>query len=222
MLCIPIIARNTEEALKKIPEAEEFADILELRLDLMEQFDVIELIQSATKPVLVTYRSVREGGKGDEGDEAAAGYLRAAIQAGAKLVDVELSLPEEWRSKVLAEEGSSEIVISVHSNDGTPSREELDDMYLRCVDTGAEIIKIVTMANAWEDNLRVLELIPKARKMGREIITFCMGPMGRMSRVFSLVMGGYLTFTSLGTGQESAAGQIPIAEMRRLLEQFSP
>lgn len=222
MLCIPIIARNNEEALKKIPEAEEFADILELRLDLMEQFDVIELIQSATKPVLVTYRSVQEGGKGDEGDEATAGYLTAAIRAGAKLVDVELSLPEEWRTKVLAEERSSGIVSSVHINDGTPSREELDDIYLRCVDTGAEIIKIVTMANAWEDNLRVLELIPRARKMGREIITFCIGPMGRMSRVFSLLMGGYLTFTSLGTGQESAAGQIPVAEMRRLLEQFSP
>jgi 3-dehydroquinate dehydratase type I len=222
MLCIPIIARNNEEALKKMPVAEDFADILELRLDLMEQFDVAELIQSATKPVLVTYRSVQEGGKGDAGAEAAAGYLAAAMQAGAKLIDVELCFPEEWRAKVLAEERSSGIVISVHINDGTPSRDELDDIYLRCVDTGAEIIKIVTMANAWEDNLRVLDLIPRARAMGKEMIAFCMGPLGRMSRVFSLLMGGYLTFTSLGTGQESAAGQIPVGEMKRLLEQFSP
>jgi 3-dehydroquinate dehydratase type I len=221
MLCIPVIARNNEEALKKIPEAEGFADILELRLDLMEQFDVPELITSATKPVLVTYRSIQEGGKGAEGAEAAAGYLTAAIRAGAKLVDVELRFPEEWRARVFAEKKSSGIVISVHINEQTPSRETLDDIYMQCVDTGAEIIKIVTMANAWEDNLRVLELIPRARNMGKEIITFCMGPMGRMSRVFSLLMGGYLTFTSLGTGQESATGQIPVAEMNQLLEQFS-
>jgi len=221
MLCIPIIARNNEEALKKMPEAEAFADILELRLDLMEQFDVPELVTSATKPVLVTYRSVEEGGKGDEGAEAAAEYLTAAIRAGAKLVDVELSFPEKWRAKVLSAKRGSGMVISVHINDETPSRERLDDIYMECVDTDAEIIKIVTMATAWEDNLRVLELIPKARKMGKEIITFCMGPMGRMSRVFSLLMGGYLTFTSLGTGQESATGQIPVAEMKRLLEQFS-
>ena len=69
MFCIPIIARNNEEALKKIPEAERFTDILELRLDLMEQFDLPELIQFATRPVLVTYRSVQEGGKGVEGPE---------------------------------------------------------------------------------------------------------------------------------------------------------
>ena len=221
MFCIPIIARNNEEALKKMSEAEGFADILELRLDLMEQFDLPELIQFATRPVLVTYRSVQEGGKGVEGPEAAAGYLTAAIRAGAKLVDVELSLPEEWRAKVFAEKRSSGIVISVHINDQTPPRERLDDIYTACVETGAEIIKIVTMANAWEDNLRVLELIPRAHSMGKEIIAFCMGPMGRMSRVFSLLMGGYLTFTSLGTGQESATGQIPVAEMKRLLEQFS-
>ncbi len=221
MLCIPIIARNNEEALKKIPEAEGFADILELRLDLMEQFDVSELVASTTKPVLATYRSIQEGGKGTEGAEAATGYLTAAIRAGVKLVDVELRFPEEWRAKVFAEKKSSGIVISVHINDQTPSRKALDDIFLRCVDTGAEIIKIVTMAKAWEDNLRVLELIPRARTMGKEIITFCMGPMGRMSRVFSLLMGGYLTFTSLGVGQESATGQIPVSEMKQLLEQFS-
>ncbi len=221
MLCIPIIARDNEEALKKMTEAEGFADILELRLDLMEQFNVAELVRSATKPVLVTYRSVGEGGKGAEGAEAAAGYLTAGIRAGAKLVDVELSLPEKWRAEVFAAKGRAEIVLSVHINEETPSRGRLDDLFLECVETGAKIIKIVTMANAWEDNFRVLELIPRARSMGKEIITFCMGPMGRISRVLSLLMGGYMTFTSLGTGQESATGQIPVAEMKRLLEQFA-
>ena len=87
--------------------------------------------------------------------------------------------------------------------------------------TGAEITKIVTRAETWGDNLRVLELIPKARDMGTQIIALCMGPMGRISRVFSLLLGGYLTFASLEEGQESATGQIPVAEMKSLLEQFS-
>jgi 3-dehydroquinate dehydratase len=35
-------------------------------------------------------------------------------------------------------------------------------------------------------------------------------------------MGGYLTFASLGEGQASAAGQIPIDEMKRILEHLTP
>jgi 3-dehydroquinate dehydratase type I len=85
-------------------------------------------------------------------------------------------------------------------------------------DLGAEVVKIVTRARSPADNLRVLELIPKAHQAGRRIVAFCMGPEGRISRIFAHLMGAYLTFASLGTGQESAAGQISIREMRKILE----
>ena len=78
------------------------------------------------------------------------------------------------------------------------------------------------MARRWDDNLRVLELIPEARDMGVEIIAFCTGPLGRMSRLFSLLMGAHMTFTSIEKGQESADGQIPIMEMKELLRFFTP
>jgi 3-dehydroquinate dehydratase len=43
-----------------------------------------------------------------------------------------------------------------------------------------------------------------------------------MSRIFSLLMGAYMTFASLETGQQSADGQMPVAETRRLVEFFMP
>lgn len=66
MICVPIIAENTDEALKKIARANKTADMLELRLDLMESFRLKEMIEMASKPVIVTYRSKKEGGKGME------------------------------------------------------------------------------------------------------------------------------------------------------------
>ena len=81
---------------------------------------------------------------------------------------------------------------------------------------------IVTRAQSPEDNLRVLGLIPQARKMDVKIIAFCMGPMGRISRIASLLFGGYLTFASLEEGEESAEGQIPVTEMKKMLEKFLP
>jgi 3-dehydroquinate dehydratase type I len=221
VLCIPIIAKNTEEAVKKMALAEALVDMVEVRLDLMEAFDLPEIVRAAKKPVLVTYRSEREGGKGDANPETQVEHILTAVREGADLVDVELSLPPEWRRKVFEVEGKTEIVISTHINHGTPTSNELERIFRDCTATGAPVVKIVTMAKNWEDNLRVLELIPKAQAQGVKVIAFCMGPKGRISRILSHLMGGYVNFVTLEAGQESAAGQIPAMEMKEILEHFA-
>jgi 3-dehydroquinate dehydratase type I len=218
MICIPIIAKNTEEALKKIARANAVADMLEIRLDMMDTFDLGKMIQAASKPALVTYRSIREGGKGTADHKTHANYLSVALQEGAELVDVEWRLPEKWREKIFRVRGKSNIIISTHMPDNTPSREDLEEIFREMTGTGAHITKIVTHARTMADNFRVLELIPKAQEREINIIAFCMGRFGRISRIFSHLMGGYLTFASLEGGEESAAGQIPVAEMKKILD----
>lgn len=220
MFCIPIIARNTAMALEKIARANTLADMVELRLDMMKTFDLHEIIQASLKPVLVTYRSKKEGGKGNSDHETYTDYIFSAIQGGADLVDVELSLPLKWRERIFDARRKSSIVISTHISEGTPSRDELRKIFRECIAAGADIVKIVTWAQAWEDNLRVLELIPIAHDLGIKVIAFCMGPVGRISRIVSHLMGSYLTFVSLEPGQESATGQIPVIEMKKVLEYF--
>jgi 3-dehydroquinate dehydratase type I len=109
----------------------------------------------------------------------------------------------------------------MHILDNTPPREELGMILNNLAETGADIIKIVTRAQQHEDNLRVLDLIPLATGMGLKIIALCMGKEGRISRIASLLFGGYLTFASLDQGEESANGQIPVKEMREVLAIFS-
>jgi 3-dehydroquinate dehydratase type I len=222
MICIPITAKNTEVALEKIAMANALADMIEIRLDMMESFDLHEIIQAASKPVLVTYRSIREGGEGTVDDKTHASYLLAALEEGAELVDVEGRLPEKWREKVFRARRKSSIVVSTHVPDSTPPKEKLERIFEELAGTGADIIKIVTQANSMIDNLRVLDLIPKARERGIKIIAFCMGRFGKISRIFSHLMGGYLTFASLEGGEESAAGQIPVEEMKRIMKVLSP
>jgi len=220
MICIPIVAKNTEEALEKIDKANASADILELRLDMMDTFDLHKMIQRASKPVLATYRSMREGGKGPADHKTHASYLLKALEEGAELIDVERSLPEKWREKIFHARGKSRIVISTHVSDNTPSNGELYEIFRKLTDSRADIIKIVTYANTMKDNLRVLNLIPKAHERGIKIIAFCMGPFGRISRIFSHLMGGYMTFAALEGGEESADGQIPVTEMKKILDIF--
>ena len=221
MICVPIIARNTDEALAKIAMANPMADMLEIRLDLMDTFDLHKIFQAVGKPVLATYRSKREGGKGSTDPKLCTQNILSALHAGADLVDVELWLPRKWRNKIFDAQGRSDTVISIHVRDGTPSDEELEKIFSDCTATGADIVKIVTRAKTWEDNLRVLKLIPKAHEHHVKIIAFCMGSVGKISRVYSHIMGAYLTFASLQAGDESADGQMPIMEMKNKLKIFS-
>ncbi len=218
MICVPIMAENNAEALEKIVEASPLADMMEIRLDVMESFDLDKIIQKSSKPVIVTYRSKKEGGKGLAGYETRIRYLIAAIKSGADFIDVEQSVPFEYRREIFNMVSSSRIIISAHVSNKTPTRKRLQDMLRKMAATGAGIVKIITMATGPEDNLRVMELIPIARRLGVKIITFCMGPMGRLSRVACPILGGYLTFASLEQGQESASGQIPVKEMRKIME----
>ena len=222
MICIPIIAKNTDAALEKIIRANTLADMLEIRLDLMDTFDLTRILQTAHKPVLVTYRSKNEGGKGSADPDTYTQYALAALRLGADLVDVELWLPVKWRERIFNARGQSGIVISSHIQGSTPAQEKLEKILENSIATGADVVKIVTRAEKWSDNFRLLDLIPKAHDRNIRIIAFCMGPLGRASRVLSHLMGGYVTFASLETGEESADGQIPTTEMKRILEILAP
>jgi 3-dehydroquinate dehydratase type I len=222
MICIPIIAKNTDAALEKIIRANKLADILEIRLDLMDNFDLHRILHTADKPALVTYRSKNEGGKGSADPDTYTQNALAALRLGADLVDVELWLPVKWRERIFNARGQSGIVISSHIQGSTPAREKLEKILEDSIATGADVVKIVTRAEKWSDNFRLLDLIPKAHDRNIRIIAFCMGPLGKASRVLSHLMGGYVTFASLEAGEESADGQIPATEMKRILEILAP
>lgn len=221
MFCIPIIARNTEEAIGKIFEAEKHADIFEIRLDLMESCRLDSILKSAEKPFIVTCRSEKEGGKSKADPSDLSDRLIMAAEEGADYIDVELSLPDALKQKVIQNSRNSRIIISSHIIESTPSMSDLKSLLNDSIAAGGDIVKIVSMAKKLEDNLRMLELVNEARQKDINIISFCMGSLGRISRVCSLIIGGYLTFASLDSGQESAPGQMTVHEMKKAIEILS-
>lgn len=221
MICVSIIARNNQEALQKARKVEAVADFLELRLDLMTSFDLDAIIQQVNKPVMVTYRSTEEGGRGKAGHRTRIRYLEDAIRAGAGFVDVEYRTPPAFRDDMMKNRGKSKVIVSCHLLEGTPPMNVLEDYLEKMAATGADIVKIVPLAEKQEDNLCVLRLIPQARQMGVEIITFCLGPMGVLSRIISPLLGGYLTFASLDEGEAAGYGQIPALKIRQIWKDLS-
>jgi len=88
------------------------------------------------------------------------------------------------------------------------------------VGLGADVIKIVSFARSWEDNLAVLSLLPMAKARKQKIVAFCMGEKGKVSRLFSPMLGAEWTYASLSRGKGSAPGQLTVGELKDTWEKI--
>ena len=212
MICIPIVGPSMSKAQEQIGFALAIADILELRLDLIESAKINTLLASSTLPVIVTNRSKHDGGQFKGSDEVRVQSLRDALKAGANYVDIEVSTPREYLQPFLEESDPAKIIISYHDFSHTP--EDFNPLYENMCEMPGEIIKIVTYARDLTDNLKMFELLKRAKNEKQKLIGLCMGDLGEISRILSPLFGGFLTFGSLEKGQESAPGQIPAKTLK--------
>lgn len=139
--------------------------------------------------------------------------LVAAIEAGAKYVDIELDAPRSMSKRVrrAAMECGTVFIRSYHNFEGTDSMQALVSVADRCVREGAQVIKIVTMASCPADVNRVMSLYDDAEP--GTLIAFCMGNEGRESRIDCLKKGSPYTYASLPGEVPAAPGQYPADEM---------
>lgn len=213
-ICIPIIAGTNAEALAALHQIASRGYLAELRLDYLENPNLPELLHNPPTPIIVTNRPGNEGGWWTGSEAQRQALLERALELGAPYLDVEARSERGWRNRLIKNHPSStQIILSWHDFQKTPESAELEDILADLTSAGADIVKLVTMAQDESDNLRLLALIPWARAREIEIIAFCMGPRGKLSRVISPMLGGYLSFATLATGQESAPGQLTVTEL---------
>jgi shikimate dehydrogenase/3-dehydroquinate dehydratase type I len=235
MICVPITAKTNKEALQEIDRICAIADFIELRMDLIADgnlADLIGAIRSATDPVkiIVTCRKKEEDLSASELPQAKqiAGYsktekidlLKKAIDLKADFVDIELTEGSdaigELRDYCAKQGGVTGIIVSYHDINKTPSIAKLQEIFHQCLENRATVVKIVTFANSAEDNLNVLSMIPYAQKHSQKIIAMCMGDEGRISRVVAPLLGAYLSFATLAPCAQSAPGQLTVRQMRQI------
>ncbi len=221
-VCIPIVETGLEKALTAIRKSTPLADLIELRVDYMRSPELPVLLDGRRRSFIVTNRRREEGGQvqGDEG--ARVRILEEAVRLDVDYVDIEMRSPRPFLQTLMAHQkaknAKTRIILSYHDFRRTPPQRDLEKLCDRMVRLGADVMKIVTLARSWEDNLSVLALIPYAKERGQKITAFCMGEKGKMSRVMAPLLGAAWTYASLSTDRVSAPGQITVGEMRRIWE----
>lgn len=183
------------------------AELVELRLDWMRtRPDVGKLLKDRPTPVVITCRRQEDRGQWTGTEEQRMSVLREAIIGGADYVDLEIDV-----AKSVPRYGDTKRIVSYHNFELTPL--DLNKIYAEIADCDPDVIKIVTMANCQEDNIRILDLV---RSAGVPTVGFCMGEFGITSRLLCGQYGAPFTYAGFSSHREMAPGQLTFAEVRNL------
>ncbi|MCY4107816.1 MAG: type I 3-dehydroquinate dehydratase [Chloroflexi bacterium] len=205
MIDVALAAETTEATLRAFDEAAGRVDAIELRLDLMQEFDLQRLIEARPCPVVVTNRPVREGGTFAGGESDRTRHLREALDLGAEYVDI-----EEDAVGMLGGVSSTRLIVSHHDFSAMP--EDIDSLRLRLEERGTGAIKLAGMAARPEDALTALGLYESTPLAA---ISIAMGEHGVASRILALRHSNcLLTYCALDTRGVVAPGQISVGAIR--------
>lgn len=216
-ICASIGVRNIETLNEKIEEAFNLgSDFVEIRVDYLSQinFSIMkEAIKERIDRCILTCRAKSEGGEFKGSEEERQKVLLNLSKFKPAYMDIELSLAQnnpELLSSIKNSEAS--IILSWHNFEKTPSFQFLKSTLDKAKPLG-KIVKIVTMAKDFSDNISILNLYKHSKP--NKLIAFCMGDKGQISRILCPILGSPFTYASL-PGSSTAPAQIMVKELREL------
>ncbi len=222
MICVSLVENKVSSALSACERASEVADVVEVRLDALEEPQVAPFFRVTEKPLLFTCRAREEGGFQDLPLEERLSLLKEASRLGAFAIDLELASGPEAIAEVKKGLQKTRLILSYHDFSGTPAEDELRGKAEEMKASGAKWGKIVTTARRPEEALITLSLISWAkRELKLPLIAFAMGEAGKFSRAVCLLLGSPLTYASLPRSCRAAPGQIPADQLREVLDILS-
>ena len=234
MICTTIINKDFQGVMAAL----ETCEMAEIRLDSCSlSMKEIDEVFSSDVPLVATCRvadvkarefhdpSLSEQSRDIKAMQVVEKRLLRAIEAGARYVDVEIEVQKQLSKRIrsAAHESGTVFIRSYHDFAGTASVEELRSMVEKCRYHGADVVKLVTMADSQEDVDRVMSLYEWCRTEAANgvealadggLIAFCMGEAGRQSRDDCLRAGAPYTYAALTAEEAAAPGQWPMDQMK--------
>jgi 3-dehydroquinate dehydratase-1 len=200
LICVSVAEPTVElclEALKDLGFAE-------VRIDAM-QVTIEDMGRIFSKPLtlIATFMPVSTAMMSDQAIDAniRKTFLIAAIEAGAKYVDIEIESDNACRKEIIekAKLKDCKVIISFHDFHSTPEKEKLEEIADLCFSEGADVAKIA------------------CRDYHGRTVVIGMGKKGRITRVAAPLLGSPFTFASLSRGKETAEGQIEKDRLERMM-----
>jgi 3-dehydroquinate dehydratase/shikimate dehydrogenase len=223
-VCVAIQGESPAELLERAGAAAKDSKFLEFRLDScpkpaaalpkLKEF----LADHRDVTAIATCRRKQFGGSFVGSLTSELEVLSAAVEAGCRIVDLEVESAEEARPAQLDKFRSglraagAALLVSFHDFTRTKG---LDHAAARIEAFQPDFVKVVSTARSLADNLAVLRLI-EDHSLAAQIVGIAMGEEGLVSRVLGPRAGGAFTFASFSDGAETAAGQVSSRTLHEL------
>lgn len=230
-IAVPVMGRDAGAVRRSARRAAlARADIVELRLDsfaaLPDLAQAREACEAAREgmgeaiPLLLTLRTVRDGGAGSADAAAYEALLCAAAEARlCDALDCELSAGETVFRRVAGAAHGAGISLVGSSHAFTPMEDvrPVGEWIRRQRAWGADVCKAAVMPRDALQTLDIArEMLSAAQTVDAPVIAICMGPHGAFTRVCAEALGSCLTFAA--AGEASAPGQLDAVALRPMLE----
>ena len=226
-ICVPVVETTTEKIIQQIQELQN-CDFIELRIDFYENIHdlkqvhelLLQVRQQTNLPLLLTYRSLREGGHIQLSDQEYLSLVQTACQSGCiDIVDIELESGNMlvYQLVEIAHQNHVKVLMSYHDFEKTPAVMEMKERLEKMEIMGADICKIAVMPFSYKDVIQLLNTtMEMSQRLTRPLVTMSMGKIGKITRIVGELVGSSITFASVG--QSSAPGQLTLEDMQTLLE----
>ena len=211
-LVVSIMPRTLEKAQQLDRSRYDGADVIEWRADFLDKNEILTVAPAvfekfAGREILFTLRTRGEGGQIDLTSEE---YL-AIIQDIQSIyhpdyIDFEFYSHREVFEQMLE---FSNLVLSYHNFQETPEN---------MMEILSELTSVSVMAHNEQEVLDLMNYTRGFKTLNPEqdYVTISMGKVGKISRLTADLTGSSWSFASVG--EESAPGQIPLENMRRIRE----
>ena len=213
-LGLPTVEKLLDHAEKEVAAGEHF---LEFRLDYLPRPEAgLKAITAFLQKhpdvqLLATCRRHQNHGKFNGVIDDQMRILDAAIDAGARAIDVEIETAEKTELKLEHMRAKAHLIISWHNYEGTPP---LEPVLRRMMKVPADAYKIVTTAKKPSDAAKVLALQKVHPKV--PMILLAMGEVGFATRVLCNAQGGVYTYASPNSVEGTAAGQVNARVLKQM------
>lgn len=232
-ICVPMVGKTLPLLMEEAEYLQSIdADIIEWRVDFFEDVEEVAKVKEVLfeirsrlpeKPLIFTFRSVKEGGEKEISLEYYLQLNKEAVETGlVDIIDIEL-MNADLTVKTLiniAHANQVHVILSNHDFEKTPSKEEIISRLRKAQELGGDLPKIAVMPTNVTDVITLLEatVIMSERYADRPIITMSMAGKGMVSRISGELFGSALTFGA--AKQASAPGQVDVSELRTFLTLF--
>lgn len=202
-ICLSIIGPTFPKANDQINRALSCADLIELRLDLWQPFNLEEFkiwSRGLPLPAIFTVRSSAEGGRFWGSDEERVALLKELLALEPAYIDIELSHLPLFAD---CQRGSTQVIGSLHTRGELPTASI----------PGVDLWKLVIESDRVAPLFDLYDWVD--RHPDRKVIPLCMGKQGPLSRLLAPLMGSPFVHASLDGAHAVAAGQLPADELRK-------